>query len=293
METIHFISGLPRSGSTLLSAILRQNPKIHAGMSSPVFNLLAALQVSMSAKHEGHPLITNEIRRDVLRGAFEGYYLGLSDLDIIFDTNRAWCGRLSLINELFPKAKIVCCVRGLPWIFDSIERIVRSNPLEPSRMFGFEAGGNVYSRVDTLMAPAGMVGHAFSCLKDSFYGEFSDKLIILPYEVLARHPVKAISELYEALDLDPFMHNFDHVEYSADDFDLNLGARGLHNVSGNVEYRPRSLNLPPDIVQRYEYADFWNRVGKAIRRPRIIGADWELEPALETTLPMALEPAAT
>jgi sulfotransferase len=26
---IHFISGLPRSGSTLLAAILRQNPRFH------------------------------------------------------------------------------------------------------------------------------------------------------------------------------------------------------------------------------------------------------------------------
>jgi sulfotransferase len=33
---IHFISGLPRSGSTLLSAILRQNPRFHAGMTGPV-----------------------------------------------------------------------------------------------------------------------------------------------------------------------------------------------------------------------------------------------------------------
>jgi hypothetical protein len=31
---IHFISGLPRSGSTLLAAILRQNPHFHATISS-------------------------------------------------------------------------------------------------------------------------------------------------------------------------------------------------------------------------------------------------------------------
>jgi len=35
-KTFHFISGLPRSGSTLLSAILRQNPRFYAGMTSPV-----------------------------------------------------------------------------------------------------------------------------------------------------------------------------------------------------------------------------------------------------------------
>ena len=33
---IHFISGLPRAGSTLLAALLRQNPRFSAGMTSPV-----------------------------------------------------------------------------------------------------------------------------------------------------------------------------------------------------------------------------------------------------------------
>ena len=47
-KVIHFISGLPRSGSTLLAGILRQNPRFHAGMSSPVASLFMALQGAMS-----------------------------------------------------------------------------------------------------------------------------------------------------------------------------------------------------------------------------------------------------
>jgi hypothetical protein len=38
-RVFHFISGLPRAGSTLTAAILRQNPRFHAGMSSPVASL--------------------------------------------------------------------------------------------------------------------------------------------------------------------------------------------------------------------------------------------------------------
>ena len=49
---VHFISGLPRSGSTLLAAILRQNPRFHAGMSSPVGSLFMALQGAMSRRNE-------------------------------------------------------------------------------------------------------------------------------------------------------------------------------------------------------------------------------------------------
>ncbi len=43
MPTFHFISGLPRSGSTLMGAVLKQNPRFHAGMSSPVASLFDTL----------------------------------------------------------------------------------------------------------------------------------------------------------------------------------------------------------------------------------------------------------
>ena len=41
MKEYYFISGLPRSGSTLLSSILRQNPKFHADISSSLEPILS------------------------------------------------------------------------------------------------------------------------------------------------------------------------------------------------------------------------------------------------------------
>jgi sulfotransferase len=52
MATMHFISGLPRSGSTLLAALLRQNPRFEAGMSGPLSGLFGALLGQMSARNE-------------------------------------------------------------------------------------------------------------------------------------------------------------------------------------------------------------------------------------------------
>ena len=43
MSTIHFISGLPRSGSTLLAGLLRQNPRFAAAMTGPVGGLSTTL----------------------------------------------------------------------------------------------------------------------------------------------------------------------------------------------------------------------------------------------------------
>ncbi|HEX8778946.1 MAG TPA: sulfotransferase, partial [Rhodanobacter sp.] len=39
----HFISGLPRSGSTLLAAILKQNPRFRAGMTSPLADIMGVV----------------------------------------------------------------------------------------------------------------------------------------------------------------------------------------------------------------------------------------------------------
>ena len=38
--TYYFLSGLPRTGATLLSSILNQNPDIHSGPESPICGLL-------------------------------------------------------------------------------------------------------------------------------------------------------------------------------------------------------------------------------------------------------------
>jgi sulfotransferase len=50
---LHFISGLPRSGSTLLAALLRQNPRFSSGMSSPTYQLFRTMLAETSARNEG------------------------------------------------------------------------------------------------------------------------------------------------------------------------------------------------------------------------------------------------
>ena len=140
---LHFISGLPRSGSTLLAAILRQNPRFAAGMSSPLANIVMRMQESLSRKFEGAVLMSDQQRRDIVCGLFTSYYgeAGADPDRVIFDTSRSWCAKLPLLAELFPESKMICCVREVGWIMDSVERRLRSNPMELSGMFGFSATG--------------------------------------------------------------------------------------------------------------------------------------------------------
>ena len=71
---LNFISGLPRSGSTLLSALLMQNPRFHAGMSGPMGTLFTGLLAQMSGSNEFAVFVDETQKRAILKGAFENYY---------------------------------------------------------------------------------------------------------------------------------------------------------------------------------------------------------------------------
>jgi sulfotransferase len=63
MQQLHFISGLPRSGSTLLAGILRQNPQFHAAISSPVTPMMNSALEQMGAGSEFSAFFVQEKRK--------------------------------------------------------------------------------------------------------------------------------------------------------------------------------------------------------------------------------------
>ncbi|MEO1092254.1 MAG: sulfotransferase [Pseudomonadota bacterium] len=256
-RTIHFISGLPRSGSTLLAGLLRQNPRFDAAMSGPVATLLTTLLGAMSPRNEAAVFLDEARRRRILRAVVDAYY-GDDPKDIVFDTNRQWCAQLHLVVELFPEAKVLCTVRNVAWIMDSFERLVRKNTFQPSNLFGSaDERASVYSRTEALALRNRVVGSAYSALKEAYYGEHSDKLLLIDYEILTKKPEACLKLIYEFLGQPWFDHDFDHVEYDEPEFDRNLGAPGLHDVSGPVRYQPRRTILPPDLFKQYDGLTFW------------------------------------
>lgn len=254
---IHFISGLPRSGSTLLAGILRQNPRFHAMMSSPVANIYLAMQAAISRRNEAALFIEDYQKEALLRGVFENYYGEIGREKVVFDTNRTWTSKMPHIVRLFPDAKVICCVRSVSWIMDSLERREREHIFDLSGISGYDAGSTVFTRVNRLAQSDGIVGYALDALREAFYGGYADRLILLTYEALTRDPQGAMDILYDFVGQPRFAHDFDNVEYEADEFDASIGAPGLHRVRRKVEFVDRPTILPPDLFMRFENDAFW------------------------------------
>ena len=257
-RAFHFISGLPRAGSTLLAAILKQNPRFHAGMTSPVADIMGVVVAEMSSKNDFSFAISDEARVSVLRGLVENFYAAQSEANVVFDTSRLWCSRIQMLDTLFPKARIIACVRPLPWVLDSMERLVRKQPVNVSKVFRFDTNTTVYSRVQALTDPRGMVGFSFQAIKDAFYGQYAaGHLMLLTYETLTRNPEAALRAVYDFIGEPWFEHDFNSVEYGASEFDMRVGMPGLHTVRSRVEAPERKPILPLEIFNRFLPESFW------------------------------------
>lgn len=256
-QKVHFISGLPRSGSTLLAGILRQNPRFHAAMSSPVAGLVNGALEQMGAGGEFYTFFDESKRKGICRALFDAYYADKTGYEAIFDTNRLWTARLHQLVELFDDFKVICCVRNPAWIMDSFEVIHRKNPFDYSRMFNPGSRQTVYSRCETLINAGGTVGGAWTALKEAYYGEYSGRLLLVDYDLLTQHPAKTMELLYQFIQEPAFGHDFNAVEYEESEFDNKLGVKGLHTVRRKVEFKPRRTILPPDLFAKYQEMDFW------------------------------------
>ncbi|MDD2180730.1 sulfotransferase [Acidovorax sp. D2M1] len=255
----HFISGLPRSGSTLLAAILRQNPRFQAGMSSPVGSFVNSILSQVSAGSEFATLVDNAQRKDLLTGLFDSYYRKDSDKSVIFDTNRMWCAKLPTLLDLFPDAKVVACARNVAWVMDSIERQYRSNPYENTKLFGNNMGrSTVYQRLEGLAQHDQLVGFAWAALREAFYGEHAKSILVIDYDLLTQAPEKVIGLLYDFIGEPRFAHDFEQLAYDAPDFDLQLGLPGLHRVRPKVEFTERRTIIPPDLFEKFSKMTFWS-----------------------------------
>lgn len=257
-RTVHFISGLPRSGSTLLAALLRQNPRFHAGMTSPVGTLFSGMLNQFSAGSEFGPVLDRAARRRLLGGLFDSYYAAQPGSAVLFDTNRLWSARLPALVDLFPATKVIACVRNVAWVMDSLERLYRANPYEQTKLFnGDNERNTVYSRVDTLAQQNRLVGFAWSALKEAYYGAQADSLLVVEYELLTQAPERVLRLIYEFIGEAWFEHDFEHIVYDAPEFDEALGLSGLHRVRPRVAAEPRRTVLPPDLFEKYAALSFW------------------------------------
>jgi sulfotransferase len=251
----YFISGLPRSGSTLLSAILKQNPDFYADITSPVSGIIQSAIDGITGS-ENNLNLNEERRKAILASIFDGYY-SFTETPVVFDTSRGWSSKTSTLKALFPYTKILCCVRDIGWILDSFERISSKNPFHSNTLVPQDKNVNVFSRCDAMMDQNGGIIISVWALLQEGYAINPNMIKLIEYEDLCKNPEKTIKSIYEFIDKPYYEHDFDNVEYSNENFDLSCNLKDLHTVRKKVEWVERKSILPPEVWKKYSNMEFW------------------------------------
>jgi len=257
MKSYYFISGLPRSGSTLLSGILKQNPEFYADIASPV-EALTGSSIDIITGNEVNLLVTEKQRKNLLHGIFEGYYQHIEN-PVIFDSSREWTKRTTFLQSLFPYTKILCPVRDIVSILNSFEVISSKNPFYVNTLT--KNNVNIFARCDDMMNKIdGKVAYPWILLQEA-YALNPEMIHFIEYENLCKEPEKTMRGVYEFLEKPYYSHDFENVEYSNENFDKSINLKGLHTVKRKVEYKPPRCILPPEIVERYKEMnmEFWRK----------------------------------
>ncbi len=208
-------------------------------------------------------MVDQEQRARLLHGLFDSYYADRTE-PVIFDTNRAWTAKLPALMTLFPDARMICCVRDVAWVMDSLECQFRANAFEHTRLFNSPGErSTVYTRIEALANANRLVGFPWHALREACYSDYAERLVLVEYDLVTHRPGEVMKLIYEFLGEKPFKHDFDNVAYDAPAFDAQLGVDGLHRVHPRVEPRPRATILPPDLFERYAKLAFWRDMPKS------------------------------
>lgn len=247
-KKIHFIAGLPRSGTTLLSTILKQNPRFDASISGPLARYFRAVIHETTAQGGYGTECPPDKVKAILRSIFNSYYSD-SNAETVFNVNRGWPLLRFTTLDMFPKSKLILCVRDIEWVIDSFEVLFRKNPYSFTSMFSPDEGINVYTRANTLINPGRTIGFAYTAIKQAITSDAKSSIFIIKYDDLAKNPGMIINALYNFIGEPLFEHDYSNVEASYDEFDAEVNLPGLHTTRRKVEYIPRELTIPPDLVQ--------------------------------------------
>lgn len=241
-KTLHFLSGIPRSGSTVLAAILNQNPIMHVSTTS---GLVFALDSLATTWHTTALLGMNDPSRtklaQTMRGAIDAFYEN-TDKPIVIDKSRGWSIATiieAMVQVLNRQPKIIATVRSIPDCAASFLRLAK-----PSDLDDFMKINQYFQHLET----------AYSVLQEG-YKFAPENFLFVEYENLLAEPEIELARIHKFIGLSEFKYDFNNIDGStvAEDDENLHGSFGMHDVKPVLA--PQHRQDPKELLKHY-YSEF-------------------------------------
>lgn len=249
------ITGLPRTGSTLLSAIFNQHESVHIESSSALSLILMNFYADIyeeSTSTNVYLRSGNRLEKTVsslVPAIINGFYKGV-EKPVVIDKSRGWTIPIvsdNVVKHARQDIKFLVLVRPIEEIITSFAGLVE----EEERTEEFYR--SFFNANSPIMAP----------LTDILKMDRNQKENVLfkEYEDLISNPVSFVSEVSDFFELPDFNYSFDNLSsYKKENDEVheeNSPYKNLHTLRNGVYKRKNNFKIPSWVKEQSEQISFF------------------------------------
>lgn len=253
-KTFHFLSGLPRSGSTVLESLLNQNPEVYVTPTSPLLHLLNKNQEEF---HRCPEVIANPDGRmltNMSYGMIQGCWEHRPE-NIIIDKHRGWGKNMPATTIVFGhEIKMVATIRDIPSVMASWLTLIRNQPDNHIRKSVINKG---FPATEENMMAEMWFEHVLDCVESVVMARktAANRLLEIKYDDFVVDPLGEVKKIESFLDLPPYEYDINNI---TNDDKLNndleaFGFRDMHKIRPKVE---KTAKDPREILGDKLYERF-------------------------------------
>jgi hypothetical protein len=246
MKTFHFFVGLPRSGGTLLSSILNQNPDVHVASTTAMFEVLKSVDETW---HKTPTMIAHPIPeqlKNITKAVIDSMWVHRSE-PIIIDRNRVWGHNMPFAQKVFDKdIKVFTTIRDLPSAMVSWATLYKN---ENPNIDQPTLERNVTEMWKNFVEPS---------TKSIIELKKHSDILLIDYDDLVTDTVEQLSRIETFLDLPK--HTYDLENIKGDFQEKNIvpyGPKNMHYIRARVEKisAPAEQELGSKLFEHFKNLD--------------------------------------
>jgi sulfotransferase len=258
MKDIFFLSGLPRSGSTLLGSILGQNPDFYVTPTSPLLDLLCFTNESFNKLENRYTFDIKIISENVYKGLVKSFYAHVKQ-PFIIDKHRGHPRNTESLRQFVTNnPKIICTNRPIPEVITSYIKLINNdnnkNNFIDDHLNKAGIPISVESRAKVLWE--NYISDPYQSMKSGLKLH-SENILVVNYDDIISNTYEVLSKIYDFLGLKLYPgHHVENIHnYCAEEKDHAWGLNGLHDIRSNLEKQ----STPPEQMLGKFLVDYYNQ----------------------------------
>jgi len=255
-KQLFFLVALPRSGNTLFTSIINQNPEIVCTPNSITLEIMKDLfllkQTDVFQNYPDYRSLDN-----VLDVVYDNYYKDWPQPIIIDRGPVTTPGNFQLMQKHFKKPfKCIVILRDLMDVLASYMKWYTENLDAFPNRFNLNTDEE---KLSMIMNKEGAVAKDLEAIKNSY--NYKDICHYIKYDDMVANPEKTFIDLYQFLGIKPFKHSFQdlkQVEVNGMKYDDTIVGKNMHKIRTVIrkEYNPYIEKIPERIRQKYGHIRF-------------------------------------